>query len=118
MYFYYDEINGEKLVVVESETKVETLGDNFIIADKPDYDYTKGKPYLVVEGDRIVVKYIETESSIGNKMLSEKLDQLIENQFITQEAIATMYEESEERNTNVDEVLATIYEEVSKEEEI
>ena len=112
MYFYYDEINGEKLVVVESETKVETLGNNFIITDKPDYDYTRGKPYLVVEGDRLVVKYIETENFIANKMLSEKLDQLIENQFITQVAIATMYEESEERNMNIDEVLANIYEEV------
>lgn len=42
--------------------------------------------------------------------LEERLKNLEQGQIVTQEAIATMYEDSTKRNIQVDETLATIYE--------
>lgn len=56
MYCYYDEIENKKIVSIISETKVDYLGDNYIISDIPD-----GHGILIVNAEN-KLEYEKTNS--------------------------------------------------------
>lgn len=114
MTLYLIEINtqGDAVQLVTIEGEVEDFKDSKIFKVFTNYQEAQAKMGKHWTGSlwEDVPKQQKEEKKEEKPSLEERLAKIENAQLATQDALATMYEDSTKRNLQVDETLATIYE--------
>ena len=115
MTLYLIEVNerGYTVQLVTTEGEIEEFKDSEVFKVFDSYEKAQekmGKRWTGSEWEDIPKQ--EEQKKEEQPSLEERLAKIENTQLATQDALATMYEDSTKRNLQVDETLATIYEEL------
>ena len=104
MYLYYDQIENKKLIAAVSEKIIESLGDNYVIADLPKEEGV-GNLCINDKGEAYYDGEPQTDTErleIENKKLKEQLEKTQEAQSMAEMGVWELYEKVMELQAKVE----------------